>query len=288
MYHLAGELQKPGAFMKLRHLFAVLLSVLFISHSAFSQNSRPELNDQLYEAVRKGDLAAVTALLDKGADVNAKFRYGATTLFKAAERGHTEIVKLLLARGADATVKDTFYGATAMTWALDGGHTEVVRALLEKDASSVNEVLMTGVRGGNTAMVEVALAKGGAKPETMTAALAAAMNDKEKASIAEMLKKAGAKPPFEVDSATLQSYAGKYRPEQGGDFTFTLTDGKLFAVLTNQPPIAMMAIDKTTFRPVAFEGIVVTFTVTGDKSTSFTLKQGPNATVYKRVEETKQ
>ena len=58
--------------------------------------------------MRKGDLAATTALLDQGADVNAKFRYGTTALFKAAERGHVEIVKLLLARGADATVKDTF------------------------------------------------------------------------------------------------------------------------------------------------------------------------------------
>jgi ankyrin repeat protein len=75
---------------------------------------------------------AVTALLDKGADVNAKFRYGATALFKAAERGHTEIVKLLLARGADVTVKDTFYGATAMSWALDNDHIETVRALLKK------------------------------------------------------------------------------------------------------------------------------------------------------------
>ena len=50
----------------------------------------------------------------------------------------------------------------------------------------------------------------------------------------------------------------------------------------------MMALDKTTFRPVAFDGIVVTFTVKGDKTSSFTLKQGANTTVYKRVEETKQ
>ena len=120
-------------------------------------------------------MAAVTALLDKGADVNAKFRYGATALFKAAERGNTEVVKVLLARGADVTVKDTFYGATAMTWALSNKHVEVVRALLEKDAASVDDVLMTGVREGNTTLVEVALARGGAKPETLSAALAAAL-----------------------------------------------------------------------------------------------------------------
>ncbi|HEX3230645.1 MAG TPA: ankyrin repeat domain-containing protein, partial [Pyrinomonadaceae bacterium] len=113
--------------MKLKRSFTVLLSLAFISSVAFAQASKQELNDQFWEAVRQGDLAAVTALLDKGADVNAKFRYGATALFKAAERGHTEIVKLLLARGADVKVKDTFYGATAMTWALDNDHTEIVR-----------------------------------------------------------------------------------------------------------------------------------------------------------------
>ena len=71
--------------------------------SGAGQNPKQELNDQLWEAARKGDAAAVTALLDKGADVNAKFRYGTTALFKAAERGNTEVVKVLLARGADVT-----------------------------------------------------------------------------------------------------------------------------------------------------------------------------------------
>lgn len=120
--------------MKLREMILFLFVLLAIPVAAPAQNSKQELNDQLWEAARGGDAAAVTALLDKGADVNAKFRYGATALFKAAERGNTEVVKVLLARGADASVEDTFYHATAMTWALDKKHVEVVRALLEKDA----------------------------------------------------------------------------------------------------------------------------------------------------------
>ena len=56
-----------------------LLALLFPQNTA---NPKQELNDQLFEAVRKGDAAAVTSLLDKGADVNAKFRYGATALSK--------------------------------------------------------------------------------------------------------------------------------------------------------------------------------------------------------------
>src|SRR5690242_21088408 len=95
-------------------------------------NPKQELNDQLFEAVRKGDVAAVTAALDHGADVNAKFRYGTTALFKAAERGNAEVTKILLDHGADVKVKDTFYGATAMSWAIQNEHVPVVRLLIEK------------------------------------------------------------------------------------------------------------------------------------------------------------
>src|SRR6476661_3997873 len=97
-----------------------LFAVLALLFPQTPTNPKQELNDQLFEAVRKGDVAAVTAALDHGADVNAKFRYGTTALFKAAERGNADVARVLLDRGADVKVKDTFYGATAMTWALDG------------------------------------------------------------------------------------------------------------------------------------------------------------------------
>src|SRR5919106_811352 len=118
----------------------ILFSLLALLVPQTTQTSKQELNDQLFEAVRKGDSAGVTAALDKGADVNAKFRYGATALFKAAERGNAEIVKVLLDRGADVKVKDTFYQATAMTWALDNKHANVVRLLLEKSGDEAEDV----------------------------------------------------------------------------------------------------------------------------------------------------
>lgn len=273
--------------MKLRKMILFLFALLVIPTVALAQDSKQQLNDQLWEAARGGNAAAVAALLDKGADVNAKFRYGVTALFKAAERGNTEVVKVLLARGADVTVKDTFYGATAMTWALNNKHVEVVRALLEKDASNVDDVLMTGVREGNGTLVEIALARGTAKPETLSAALAAALGDKEKVAIAEMLKKAGAIPPPEVDAATLQTYVGKYRNEQGFELALTLKDGKLFAAPTGQQPLALVAADKITFRPTAFDGLVITINVDAGKVTGFTLKQGATTQNFKRVEETK-
>lgn len=267
---------------------ASLIVFLLIPLEVSGQSSKQELNDQLFEATRKGDVAAVTALLDKGADVNAKFRYGTTALFKAAERGHVAVVKLLLDRGADVNVKDTFYGATAMSWALENNHLDVVRAMLEKDAGLAGEVLTTGTRGGNIEVVRLALDKGGIKPDTMTAAFAASINDKDKAEIAELLKKAGAIPPLEVDTATLQKYVGRYKPEQGDEMVFTVQEGKLFATPSGRRPFALMTLDKSTFRPVAFDGITATFTSEGDKVTGFTLKQGQTTTVFKKVEEAKQ
>jgi ankyrin repeat protein len=270
--------------MSLRRIILLSLMVALPLAARAQGDARQALNDQLWEAARKGDAAAVQALLDKGADVNARFRYGTTALFKAAERGHTEVVKVLLARGADASVKDTFYGATAMTWALDNKHVEVVRALLEKSAESVDEVLITGARENNAAFVRAALDRGGAKAETLTAALAAATGDEKKAEIAEMLKKAGAVPPPTVDAETLQSYVGKYRSEQATDIAVTVKDGKLFAAATGQSPFGLSAVDQTTFRPTDFDGLTLTFSVEGGKVTAFALKRGETTTQFKRVE----
>jgi hypothetical protein len=182
-------------------------------------------------------------------------------------------------------VKDTFYSATAMTWALQNKHAGAVGALLEKDAASVNDVLTTGAREGNAELVRVALARGGAKPETLTAALALTMNDKDKVEIAEMLKKAGAAPPLEIDPAILQSYVGKYKGEQGPDLDFSVKEGKLFATAAGQQPLAMISVDTTTFRPAAFDGISVTFSVEAGKANGLTFKQGANTVLYKRIEQ---
>lgn len=274
--------------MKIRRHFFLPFLLLFGSIPSLGQSTKQQLNDQFWEAVRKGDLAAVTALLDQGAEVNAKFRYGATALFKAAERGHLEIVKLLLARGADVTVKDTFYGATAMSWALDSDRLEVVTVLLEKDPGSVGDVLMTGVREGKPALVKIALATGNVKAEALTPALVIASEDKDQTEIVEMLKKAGAVPPPEVDATLLQSYVGKYKEESGIEIAITLTDRKLTALPTGQRPFTLMALDSGSFRPVAFDGIVITFKIEAGAATGLELKRGPNTTQYKRVVETKQ
>ena len=258
-----------------------LFSLLVLLFPQTQTNPKQDLNDQMFEAVRKGDAAAVAAALDKGADVNAKFRYGMTALFKAAERGNADVTKVLLDRGADVNVKDTFYRATAMSWALQNDHLDVVRLLLEKGAEGAEDVLMSGVQQNKVEVVKMALELGKIKPENLTPALAFSMNANT-APITDMLKKAGATPPLEVDAATLQTYAGKYKGETGPEATVSVKDGKLF--VTFQRELPLMALDKTTFRPIAFGGMTLTFNAEGGKVASMTVKQGTTTNVMKRLD----
>ena len=268
----------------------ILLLTLFVLHlSALAQTPREELNDQFWEAARKGDAATVTALLDKGVDVNAKFRYGTTALFKAAERGNIDVVKILLARGADVTVKDSFYGATAMTWALSNNHDQVVGALLEKSPQSVDEVLLTGARENKVGLVRIALAKTGATPAALTSALVASTTRETKNDeIIDLLKKAGALPPPTIEAAILQSYVGKYKSDTGRETNISLTDDKFAVTFTGGQPLILIAVDKITFKPAAFDGLNLTFKLEDGKVTGLEVKQGTTTTLLKRIEATKQ
>jgi ankyrin repeat protein len=254
-------------------IFALLLPV-----AAIAQNT----NEEFFAAARRGDTAAVKAFLDKGTDVNAKTQYGATALSYAGDKGYVELARLLIERGADVNVKDTFYGETPIGWACVKGHTEVIKLLLDKGARGTDRVLMAGVDLGNVAMVKIALDKGDLAPETLTMALLRAEKD-SKADIAEMLKKAGAPPPFQVDAETLQSYAGAYTGPV--ELKFIVKDGKLVGGVPGRDPLTLGALSKTTFTPIEFGGVRATFNVEGGKVISITWQQGGESTVFKRVEQ---
>ena len=182
---------------------------------------------------------------------------------------------------------DTFYGMRECVIR------DLNRFWITFGQASVFEVLMSGVREGNKEVVRAALGRahdsGSLKPETLTAALAAeSSGDNQNAEIREMLKKAGAVPPLEVDVERLQSYVGKYKGEEGFEINVTLKDGKLFAAPGAQQPLSLMAVDKTTFRPIAFDGYgTITFNVEAGKTIGCALKHGANTMQLKRVEEAK-
>jgi ankyrin repeat protein len=95
--------------------------------------------DDLINAAKNGDLPRVIALLDAGADVNARrlvAKYDVnpdTPLMCASEEGHLEVVQALLAKGANVNAR-TDPGSTALMFASQKGRLEVVRALLGANA----------------------------------------------------------------------------------------------------------------------------------------------------------
>lgn len=94
---------------------------------------RPPGND-LLEAARAGDAAAVRALLQTGTEVNAARGDGITALHLAAEHGHAEAARTLLDAGA-AVERGTRIGRyTPLHLAARGGHGDVVALLLDAGA----------------------------------------------------------------------------------------------------------------------------------------------------------
>lgn len=87
-------------------------------------------------AVLRQDLDLVRAMVENGADLDARDRSGATALMWAAfnEAGDARIVEALLEWGADPAATN-HAGETALAWALRRGDTPVVAALRNAGAS---------------------------------------------------------------------------------------------------------------------------------------------------------
>jgi Ankyrin repeats (3 copies) len=248
---------------------------------AFSLLFGDDINDDLLAATRKGDLPAVKALLDKGADVNAKSPYGSTPLFFACDRGHTEIIKLLLDRGADVNVEDTFYHATALTWAIEKKRIEIVKILLDHGAKSPASVLMSAIQEGNPQLAKVALDKGGINKLDLSTALGMATRAK-KTDIVDMLAAAGAEPikTIQLDEATLAAYTGAYSGGRGGtefDMTVAVKNGNLSVAIAGQGTLTFAALDKTHFQGIEMPAISLEFIENG-----FHFTQSGNVLDFKR------
>ena len=91
-------------------------------------------------ASQQGKLYVVEDLLDRGARVNDVMTDGKTALLMASKNGHTEIVRILMAKGADQSLKSS--GKSPRDVA---GNTEIVKILkLYNDNAPIPEK----IRGG--------------------------------------------------------------------------------------------------------------------------------------------
>jgi hypothetical protein len=169
-----------------------------------------DLSEELQIAARRGQLAEVKKLLEAGAPLEGKNQYGATPLYMAVFNGHTEVSLLLLEKGANPNVTDTFYKSSILDAALQKDRPEIARALIANGAPVSARQLNMVVGSGNIPTLQSALTAT-FKPEELTAALKVAISTKNE-DAAAILRKAGAAEPriVTVPDETLAGYAGDY------------------------------------------------------------------------------
>ena len=143
------------------------------SHPRYEQR-RP-----LSHAIKNGgDMAMIRHLLALGDDVNARFQIGYTPLILAVEEGYLDVVKLLLAHGADPNAVHLGGGPSTMPGGYERwrGMTPLAFAI-ERGAVQMVRTLLAGGANPNQAVE---------KPDGTTVELMA-LEKKKKAAIAELL-----------------------------------------------------------------------------------------------------
>jgi len=262
---------------------------------ALAQAPPPTRSEQLQDAARKGDAATVKKLLDEGVDVDTRFRYNTTAMFYASDHGHVDVVRVLLDKGADLTIKDSFYGLTPLMLAVRPAqkkrpeHTEIAKLLIAKGAPGKEDALSGAIESDDAPLVKFILDSGGVPAQKLSEALEAAQAQK-KTELVAMLEQAGAKPPeeFRMDAAQLDRLAGTYRNPAGNELAVAVAGARLSVGPPGAPPEqrrTLAAKDATTFRAVGIAGLSVVFKVEGERITGFTLTPPQGApVVYTRME----
>ena len=142
--------------------FSIWVSVLLAGGLPLAAEATP-----LIDAVKRQDVVAANALLDRGADVNAAEGDGATALHWAAQLDDPTMVDLLLESGAAADAANRF-NVTPLELASLNGNRAIVERLLAAGADvnarsrEGHTPLMSAALNGRVGAVEALLAHGAA------------------------------------------------------------------------------------------------------------------------------
>jgi hypothetical protein len=263
---------------------ALLISTALVAQ----QPSSAENGEALLEAAHTGNRARVVALLDSGVDVNTASRYRVTALGFAAERGHRDVVRVLVERGADLNVTDWFYGSRPLDFALRGGHLEIALYLLERGSRGAASVLNAGIRNSNVAAVKAALATGQIDATALAGALSLAKQTGD-AAVMSLVNDAAARTPatapvvLTLDPTLLRSYQGAYHNAISGAAVTVSFDGERLVVTADgQRPLRLQPVEERRFIAADAPEVTVTFAGRGGIVERVSIARSNNAVRYER------
>src|SRR5207248_1990332 len=149
-----------------------------------------------------------------------------------------------------------------------------------------SSALAIAAQAGQVGLVKMILAKSKPSAGALTKALAAVPSNQ--ADISELLKKAGAKlastpaPASVVSSADLQRYAGTFGNDKGIEYVVAASKDKLTLAWVGQPLYTLSPAAKGSFKDPN-EDVTITFSETGGKVASLTLKSGSSESRFDRL-----
>ena len=235
----AVVLPRPYYFAVLRYTSCLLVSLLAFSAAAFG---RDDARDALWAAVRNGDVNAVQAALESGADVNAKNEIGITALWIAASKGKLEVVERLLERGADVGARDGIWYQTPLSLSLGGfggsANIDILQRLLKAGAKDVDAAATVAAARRNVAALKLLLDTGKVPQDTLDAALFATP-EREK-EVRDALTGAGAKPLPAADPKERDAWAalaGTFESDNGGSMVIKVAE------------VGLVSANNTVYRP---------------------------------------
>jgi len=104
------------------------------AHTELEKKGYTYTESSFVECAKKGDIEATKLFLSEGIDINAKNEKGQTALMRAAEYQRTEVVTLLLEKGADVHLRSNQHERTAFMEAASSGNCVIIKQLAERGA----------------------------------------------------------------------------------------------------------------------------------------------------------
>lgn len=155
--------------MKKNIFTAILLSIIYFGTSRtqsldlervtyFGKSTTPLLNRQLFIAIDNGDLEKVKLLVEQGANVNCalpdiidgrKYNNDHSPLNRAVNRNHIDIVKFLIAKGADVNARYKTNDLMPLHYAQNA---DIAQVLIDNGA-----IIDPATRSGQTPLFQAAL-----------------------------------------------------------------------------------------------------------------------------------